>query len=492
MRNRDGTASCGKRLRAGMTLAAALALIVALALVATSESNNAGTFAQASETADAAATASAESDAASDASASEDSDLAAAAAAYAKATPQESGQCLVCHTDADALQASLSDPEDDYTKYLVSEDFATSTHGMLGCTYCHGGHPDETDASAAMFGMNASPTADSGESVCATCHEGIVERYSTSLHNTTAGIENAWDARLSMASDNLGTDLASQYWHHEGYEGSCIDCHATCGECHVRGVTDALTEVYGPDTGLIDGHNFVDPADNENITYTCLYCHSSPIGTSFMSYDVHGTNGANMNCMDCHNIDEIHGDGTEYQTMSQSHGGAVTTECTDCHAADSLSGEWHSETHLDSNECWACHSTDYTNCWSCHGYFAPLRGDGEEMQEVMQDGCYLGYDTANGKITTLGKAPIGTGMLGDSTSLVLNDEDLNTGSTWYPGFVHGVIKPEVSQDFCNRCHGEGTDLLTEDDLQYPDYETELLVGSLPEVNVEDYVSDSGA
>lgn len=102
----------------------------------------------------------------------------------------------------------------------------------------------------------------------------------------------------------------------------------------------------------------------------------------------------------------------------------------------------------------------------------------------------LGYDTANGKITTLTKAPVDAGMLGDAGT-ELNDADLNNGSTFYPGFTHGVVVPEVSQELCDRCHGEGTALIDADDLQYPDYESDQVVDPLPAVDVTDY-ADSAA
>lgn len=184
-----------------------------------------------------------------------------------------------------------------------------------------------------------------------------------------------------------------------------------------------------------------------------------------------------MSCMDCHNINEIHGDGVERSTMA--HSGAITTECEDCHAVESLEGTWHNEGHLEANECWACHSGTYNTCYNCHGWFAEGRGD---VPFESRDVLCLGYDPGNGKITTLVKAPVDGGMLGDSTTaLTIPDELLNNGSTWYAGFTHGVILPEANEEFCSRCHGEGTNLLTEADLQYPDYEREQVVAPLPEV-----------
>lgn len=406
------------------------------------------------------------------ASSTVDDELAQAAEAYAKATPQQNGSCYDCHTSEEALEASKSSDDVDVSHYLVDPDFATTTHGLLGCTYCHGGHADEADKDAAMAGANLRPTADAGVSVCGQCHSDVVEKFATSLHSTTAGLKAAWENRLADADEALGADLAGQYYHNGTYEGSCIDCHASCGECHVVSVEDLID----PNVGLLDGHNFVDATSNEDIQYTCLSCHAGSIAGCFTEHDVHGPSGANMSCMDCHNVDEIHGDGQERSTMA--HSGAVTTECQDCHSEDTLEGTWHSEEHLAANECWACHSSTYNNCYSCHGWMAESRDD---VPIEQRDEIHLGLDPADSKITTLVKAPVDGGMLGDSTSLQIPDELLDNGSTWYAGFTHGVVKPEVSEEFCSRCHGEGWALLGEDDLQYPDYERDQVVDPLPKV-----------
>ncbi len=416
--------------------------------------------------------------AADDSSDTTQDSLEAARQAYAEATPQASGTCVECHTSQDLLEASKSSDDVDVTLYLVDEDYATSLHGLLGCTYCHGGDATATDASTAMEGMTAYPSADGGVSVCGQCHADEVADYATSLHNTTAGLECAYTKRLATASENAGEDLAAVNYRSAG----CPDCHAECGECHVRNA--AQSQFGKEDTGLIKGHMFVDGTDNDDISGTCLSCHAGSIAGCYQNYDVHGMSGANMNCMDCHSVSEIHGDGTERSTMS--HSGAIEVECQDCHSTDSLSGEWHSSTHLENAECWSCHSVAYNTCRSCHGWNAASRDDDafSADEELM-----LGYDTANGKITTLTKAPIDAGMLGDA-GVELDDADLNNGSTFYPGFTHGVVVPEVSQELCDRCHGEGTALIDADDLQYPDYESDQVVDPLPAVDVDDYADSA--
>ncbi len=409
---------------------------------------------------------------------SAEQDKSEAMAAYEKAIPRQSGSCLTCHTDAQKLQEALEDPNDDVSKYLVDEDFATSLHGALGCSYCHGGYPEKEDASQAMLGMIERPSYDGGSSVCGTCHTSIVETYADSLHNTAKGIEMGWTNRLADAGETLGANIGEQFFYHDDFQGACVDCHASCGTCHVRGAEDPTNT----DTGLIDGHRFVTAENNEEVENTCMACHAPTITDAFNNHDIHGPSGANMTCMDCHNLAEVHGDGTTYTTMK--HSGAITTSCEDCHDPDSLEGEWHDAAHTDSVECWACHSSTYLTCANCHGTFAADHGN---TPIQINDDCFLGYDLVNGKVTTLLKAPISTGLLGDATDLQLNEEDLNNHSTWYNGQPHSVILPEVTQEFCDRCHGEGTDLLTEDDLQFPDYEEQQIVKDLPEVNVEDYI-----
>lgn len=406
-------------------------------------------------------------------------DLAAAREAYAQATPQESGSCVVCHTSAELLEASKSSEDVDTLLYLVSEDFATTLHGMLGCTYCHGGDAQATDAAAAMEGMEPYPTTDGGEAACGECHADVVDTYATSLHATTAGIECSYQNRLAAASEKAGVDLAAVNYRSTG----CPDCHATCGECHVR---NAAQSNFGiEDTGLIDGHLFVDATSTDQITGTCLACHAGSITACFTESDVHGPIGADMSCMDCHTVDEIHGDGVERTTMA--HSGAIKITCETCHEEDDLTGEWHSASHLESVECWSCHSVAYNTCRSCHGWDAASRGDAPFTNA---DELLLGYDTVNGKITTLTKAPVDAGMLGDA-GVELDDADLNNGSTFYPGFTHGAVLPEPSQELCDRCHGEATALIDEGDLQYPDYERDHLVDPLPAVDAANYVDEAG-
>lgn len=403
-------------------------------------------------------------------------DWSGAAAAYAQATPGENGSCLTCHTDVGMLG-------EDAEIYLVDDSYAQSLHGVLGCTYCHGGDASATSKEEAMEGVDAQPSAISGANVCSRCHEDVTEVFPTSMHYTTNGLETGYCTRLAKASDELGEDLAAQNYRGAG----CPDCHVECGQCHVREA--GMNYLGEPYTGLIDGHNFVSAGSNDEIANTCMVCHVGNITDCFSQEDVHGPSVLNMSCIDCHALSDIHGDGTERTDMSdpneEGHA-AVTATCEACHDPSELEGEWHSANHLAGVSCEACHSGTYRNCYSCHGYVTGQQ-DGDEIQVFEYTGPTYAVDES-GVIQTFAHIPVDEGMLNDA-GVTLSWDQLNTMTSWHEGYNHATVLPEVNQDFCNRCHGEGTSLLTEDMLQFPDYEEELVIEPLPAVDVNDYTQD---
>ena len=396
--------------------------------------------------------------------------LQAAREAYSQVTPTASGTCVACHTDINMLEASLSSSDLEASTYLVSDTYVTSTHGQLGCTFCHGGNADASDASEAMEGILADPSVDAGVTVCGQCHKDVTDVYKTSLHYTTAGLSAKYLVRTSLAADSLGTCLYNDNWQ----QNSCMDCHQSCAMCHVTQASEGKA-----------GHDFMLSDNNEDAQQSCLaYCHSGGLGTCFPNTDVHYKAG--MSCMDCHNVTEIHGDGIYRTTMI--HSGIVTTECQDCHTEDSLEGEWHSAEHLSKATCWSCHSGEYRTCANCHSWTpggkdtdSPLAGAEESF------GVTLGTDQQTGQITTLAIAPVGSEMFQDGGIDWVDMDLLNTTSAIYPAMFHATIVPKVNQEFCNECHGEGTYLITEDQLLFPDYESGFLTDPLPAVDVNDYI-----
>lgn len=406
------------------------------------------------------------------AEASADDGLAEARSAYSQAVPESGGTCVECHTDIEKLEASMADGGEDAYKYVVSDEYVMSTHGLLGCTFCHGGDSTNADATVSMRDVVVDPSQDAGVTVCGQCHQDVTDVYKTSLHYTTAGLSAKYLVRTGVATASC-EGLYNNNWR----QNACMDCHQSCAMCHVTVATEEKP-----------GHDFMLSDNNEDAQQSCLaYCHSGGLGTCFPATDVHGPSGLDMSCMDCHNVTEIHGDGVYRTTMI--HSGIVTTRCEDCHVVENLEGVWHSATHIEKDTCWACHSGEYRTCSNCHSWVNLEPGDSPLGGATESFGVTLGMDEATGQITTLAIAPVGPEMFQDGGVEYVDMELLNTSSAIYPAIFHSTIVPDLNQEFCDTCHGPGTYLITEDQLLFPDYESGFLVDPLPEVNIEDYLDE---
>jgi len=395
-----------------------------------------------------------------------DAELAPASAVTSVSGPTTGGSCAACHTSASALEASRVSPQEDVSKLVLSDAFMDDRHEKRGCWACHKGDPLAKGKDAAHDGMRADPTDDGAPSVCTACHAEIAARHRTSLHNTTNGLKNAFFGRLRNAPDE-----AHKSWRSK----ACVDCHASCGACHVARPRDPWVQ-SGP-KGLLDGHRFLSYAKGSDTQSTCYVCHAGSITdpeAGFQKYDVHGTNG--FTCLTCHKDGDIHGDGVERQTMI--HSGAVAVECVQCHDVQDLAkdGRVHSFTHLNLATCQSCHGMPYRSCYECHGWQRII--DGKSAPFKVEYGLKLGFE--RGKITTMVKGPVDTHMLADQGIPEIT-ADINVQSSWYAGFAHNVVKPAADQALCDRCHGPGTALMTQDDLQFPDFEADLLVPALAPV-----------
>ncbi|MGW8281923.1 MAG: fibronectin type III domain-containing protein, partial [Gemmatimonadota bacterium] len=122
--------------------------------------------------------------------------------------------------------------------------------------------------------------------------------FPTSLHETGQG-----KITYYTAPEGFGTLIDVPY-----EDADCIGCHSstdgrppvsgrTCDRCH-----DTATPGLGDDS--VD-----DPA-------TCLGCHSrqgAEQNPAFGLNDVHRSAG--FTCMDCHTLNDVHGDGTEYASL---------------------------------------------------------------------------------------------------------------------------------------------------------------------------------
>ena len=170
--------------------------------------------------------------------------------------------------------------------------------------------------------------------------------FPTSLHATAAGMEYWYDQPDGFAT-YTNVDYASL---------GCGGCHTNnpafqaeegnaCSACHRDGSGSALT----PAEGTV-------PQD------ACLQCHGrqgSEIGLGLN--DVHRAQG--MQCHDCHDGHEVHGDGTQYNSMFEKMG-EDETECESCHA-DLASNTSHT-IHVEKLACQTCHMATSVTCVNCH------------------------------------------------------------------------------------------------------------------------------
>jgi hypothetical protein len=254
---------------------------------------------------------------------------------------------------------------------------------------------------------------------CEMCHSEIAANYATSLHYMAYGMRSEYELGAAGhfatslhymaygmrgeyelgAAGHFGIDVDSFYGE------ACAGCHATtCTKCH-QGYIAAM------------GHG----EETVEITIdTCDQCHKSKLSSTFIGdmpshkgegphADIHYEKG--LTCMNCHNAEEMHGDGTIYNTQNNAeemHGDgtiyntqkqAVTTACEDCHNSSgkvvkemdvtqySLDEPSH-KIHDGKLDCAACHVGWMPTCVNCH--LNALEAEGKKITDgIVTDEFYL-------------------------------------------------------------------------------------------------------
>jgi hypothetical protein len=138
---------------------------------------------------------------------------------------------------------------------------------------------------------------------------------------------------------------------------------------------------------------------------------------------------AEMTCMDCHTLREIHGDSTLYKSMKEP--GAMDVTCEQCH--DKVSDSKAHTVHGDKLDCKACHVRHVISCNNCH-VETMLKEKKRVAQSVTGWKFLMNY---KGKVTSANMqtfvAP------GNKTFMI-----------FAPQFSHSVKK---EGDKCEDCHG---------------------------------------
>lgn len=141
-------------------------------------------------------------------------------------------------------------------------------------------------------------------------------------------------------------------------ELGCKNCHVkTCDSCHAEKRDEFMSF----------------STDKARKTETCLQCHSrEALSMKFDkkagATDVHFA--ADIACADCHEGEDVHGDGNEYSSMRQK--GALKARCENCHTKEDSEApafdmdiQAH-KVHNSSHHCSACHVQSTMACMNCH------------------------------------------------------------------------------------------------------------------------------
>jgi len=306
--------------------------------------------------------------------------------------------CEGCHTDYAHLQAVYTPDTgapaggcggeaphyEPYDRVYMGGDgftaYKQSGHYPVGCVGCHNGTDNTDDKEVAHSGDFIRHPSVFANDKCASCHQSIVDNYSTSLHHGTGQ-----KRKVTIRSGLSGAEDFDQLPAHQiaGYNANCATCHAGCGDCHT-----VRPPIGGG--GLSNGHNLNKTPDMISV---CVTCHVSRGGHAYLGVapgtqpDVHLTQ-LGYKCIDCHDAAELHGDG---QPVEQRYAYSRLPKCEECHSDVKSKNVYHTM-HADDFNCQVCHSQDYNNCGSCH-----IHGEGARIPS------YLGFKIARNPIPDIKK-----------------------------------------------------------------------------------------
>ncbi len=209
--------------------------------------------------------------------------------------------------------------------------------------------------------------------------------FNTSLHKTRNG--KAW----WYAAERGGfSTLSGVPFDHPNMK---------CDKCH--GATDADGNAY-PATftpSCVDCHPTNSAFNKDSLKVSqCLSCHgrqNTEINVMALP-DVHRTAG--FKCWDCHGTQDMHGDGTVYN--SQFDPGAIKTDCDNagCHVT-LPSSHAANDPHNGKLHCNSCHASTVITCYNCH-FESQVIGYKKRARMQIKDFVLLVNRTKDNKVTT--------------------------------------------------------------------------------------------
>lgn len=238
-----------------------------------------------------------------------------------------------------------------------------------------------------------------------------------------------------FASSLHQTGEGMRYWYEEqgGFmevtkipynDLGCKSCHVkTCDSCHA----------------VEEGGKKAFSREKARSMETCYPCHGREakafkVDTERETLDVHIDAG--MVCVDCHSAEDIHGDGTPYQSMRVP--GAVDASCETCHTGEGADAPAFDPTtrshkrHGKSHDCAACHVRSTMACYNCHFDSALKEGKKGNFLPMKSWLLLINYE---GKVTS-----------GSAMTLVYQDKPF---IAYVPYYTHSIMSPGRA---CPDCH----------------------------------------
>lgn len=256
--------------------------------------------------------------------------------------------------------------------------------------------------------------------------------FPTSLHVTGAGKPFYYNTTPNLGFERFTgvpyTDLACQGCHavDSGFPGPATG--KTCDRCH-----DTTDPGLGDDV-------------DATLTGACGVCHSRQKVEAGAYDDVHRTAG--FDCMACHTMGDVHGDGTIYRTMIED--GAIDAKCENCHDPHTAGNP-----HGEAVYCTACHAASIVTCNNCH-FDSEVNDDVKIFKgPPAMDWLFLINRTVEGEEYV---------TVGNYQSVIW--QDTSTLVAFGPYTPH-TIMPAADARSCGDCHetmGSGVEAITEYNL----------------------------
>jgi len=244
--------------------------------------------------------------------------------------------------------------------------------------------------------------------------EGCPSFFGKSLHHTGEGMRYWYEEQNGFAK------ISGIPYQQLG----CKKCHIkSCDKCHA-------VEKEGKMSFSVEKAKSLE---------NCFSCHKR----AALAYKLDKSTGhpdihlaAGMKCIDCHSVQDVHGDGTFYQSMRDD--GAVNADCLNCHEKGEKAPIFNvtlkpHKVHHGKLDCAACHVSATMACYNCH--FSRFLKTKTKKGNSIPMKSWLFLINYQGKVTS-----------GSVMTLVYKDKKF---IAYVPYLTHSIMSKGRK---CNDCH----------------------------------------